>query len=80
LGRELSPAAASLSLADKLDLMQQYVGKKIIDGVGVGPKGDVSGIGDRVMVQDPLEASDSKFRHDGHLLREALQKAIEGFG
>lgn len=28
LGRELSPAAASLSLADKLDLMEQYVGKK----------------------------------------------------
>src|SRR5690606_39541917 len=25
LGRELSPAAASLSLADKLDLMEQYV-------------------------------------------------------
>ncbi|RDT61501.1 hypothetical protein DXF97_41785, partial [Klebsiella pneumoniae] len=51
LGRELSPAAASLSLADKLDLMEQYVGKKIIDGVVVGPKVDVSGIGDRVVVQ-----------------------------
>ncbi len=38
LGRELSPAAASLSLADKLELMEQYVGKKIIDGVVVGRK------------------------------------------
>ena len=55
LGRELSPAAASLSLADKLDLMEQYVGKKIIDGVVVGPKVDVSGIGDRVVVQEPLK-------------------------
>lgn len=57
LGRELSPAAASLSLADKLNLMEQYVGKKIIDGVVVGPKVDVSGIGDRVVVQEPLEAA-----------------------
>ena len=62
LGRELSPAAASLSLADKLDLMEQYVGKKIIDGVVVGPKVDVTGIGDRVVVQEPLEASDIKYR------------------
>ncbi|KAB2425679.1 hypothetical protein F9C29_35040, partial [Enterobacter hormaechei] len=80
LGRELSPAAASLSLADKLDLMEQYVGKKIIDGVVVGPKVDVSGIGDRVVVQEPLEASDIKYRHDRHLLREALEKAIQALG
>lgn len=59
LGRELSPAAASLSLADKLDPMEQHVGKKIIDGVVVGPKVDVSGIGDRVVVQE-REASDIK--------------------
>jgi len=80
LGRELSPAAASLSLADKLDLMEQYVGKKIIDGVVVGPKVDVTGIGDRVVVQEPLEASDIKYRHDRHLLREALEKAIQALG
>ena len=80
LGRELSPAAASLSLADKLDLMEQYVGKKIIDGVVVGPKVDVSGIGDRVVVQEPLEASDIKYRHDRHLLRKALEKAIQALG
>lgn len=51
LGKELSPAAASLSLADKLNLMEQYVGKKIIDGVVVGPKVDVSGMEGRVVVQ-----------------------------
>ena len=80
LGRELSPAAASLSLADKLELMEQYVGKKIIDGVVVGPKVDVTGIGDRVVVQEPLEASDIKYRHDRHLLRDALEKAIQELG
>ena len=80
LGRELSPAAASLSLADKLELMEHYVGKKIIDGVVVGPKVDVSGIGNRLVVQEPLEASDIKYRHDRHLLREALEKAIQALG
>lgn len=80
LGKELSPAAASLSLADKLNLMEQYVGKKIIDGVVVGPKVDVSGMEGRVVVQEELEASDIKYRHDRHLLRLALEKAIQTLG
>ena len=46
----------------------------------VGPKVDVSGIGDRVVVQEPLEASDIKYRHDRHLLRDALEKAIQELG
>jgi Uncharacterized conserved protein len=80
LGRELSPAAASLTLADKLMLMEQVVGKKIIDAVVVGPKVDVSHVSDRVVIQTPLEASDIPYRHDRHLLREALEKAIQAFG
>ncbi|WP_368541546.1 uridine diphosphate-N-acetylglucosamine-binding protein YvcK [Enterobacter soli] len=80
LGRELSPAAANLTLADKLNMMEQYVGKKIIDAVVVGPKVDVSGIGARVVVQEPLEASDIQYRHDRHLLRAALEKAIQALG
>ncbi len=80
LGKELSPAAASLSLADKLNLMEQYVGKKIIDGVVVGPKVNVSGMEGRVVVQEELEASDIKYRHDRHLLRLALEKAIQALG
>ncbi|MCE9992344.1 uridine diphosphate-N-acetylglucosamine-binding protein YvcK [Enterobacter asburiae] len=80
LGRELSPAAANLSLADKLNMMEQYVGKRVIDAVVVGPKADVSGIGARIVVQEPLEASDIQYRHDRHLLREALEKAIQALG
>ena len=80
LGRELSPAAASLTLGDKLALMEQVVGKKIIDAVVVGPKVDVSHVSDRVVIQTPLEASDIRYRHYGHLLREALEKAIQAFG
>jgi len=80
LGRELSPAAASLALHEKLGLMEQYVGKKIIDAVVVGPKVDVSGIEGRLVIQEPLEASDVPYRHDRHLLRAALEKAIQELG
>ncbi len=31
LGRELSSPAASLTLVDKLAMMEQYIGKKVID-------------------------------------------------
>ena len=80
LGRELSPAAASLTLANKLQLMEERVGKKIIDAVVVGPKVDTSGMEGRVVIQEPLEASDIKYRHDRHLLRIALESAIQALG
>ncbi len=76
----VSPAAAGLSLPAKLALMEQYVGKKIIDAVVVGPNADVSGMQGRVVSQEPLEASDIKYRHDRHLLRVALEKAIQALG
>lgn len=80
LGRELSPAAASLTLADKLALMEQVIGKKIIDALVVGPKTDIGSVADRLVIQTPLEANDIPYRHDRHLLRDALEKAIEAFG
>ncbi|WP_437890862.1 uridine diphosphate-N-acetylglucosamine-binding protein YvcK [Phytobacter sp. V91] len=80
LGKELSVAAASLTLKDKLNIMEQYVGKPIIDAVVVGPKVDVSAITDRVVIQEVLEASDIPYRHDRHLLRMALEKAVQTLG
>jgi uncharacterized cofD-like protein len=80
LGKELSVAAASLTLKDKLTIMEQYVGKPIIDAVIVGPKVDVSEVSDRVVIQNELEASDIPYRHDRHLLREALEKAVQALG
>ncbi|EKY3193158.1 uridine diphosphate-N-acetylglucosamine-binding protein YvcK [Cronobacter turicensis] len=80
LGRELSPAAASLRLEEKLALMETYVGKRVVDAVVVGPKVDVSGAHDRIVIQEPLEASDIPYRHDRHLLRVALEKAIQALG
>lgn len=80
LGRELSVAAASLTLNEKLEIMEQRVGKRIIDAVVVGPHVDVSSVKDRVVIQEPLEASDIPYRHDRLLLRQALEKAIQTLG
>ncbi|MDU4093220.1 MAG: uridine diphosphate-N-acetylglucosamine-binding protein YvcK [Pantoea sp.] len=77
LGRELSPAAAALRLEDKLAMMEKYIGKKVIDAVVVGPQTDVQGVQDRLIVQQPLEAADIPYRHDRHLLRLALEQAMQ---
>ncbi|AIR65655.1 uridine diphosphate-N-acetylglucosamine-binding protein YvcK [Cedecea neteri] len=80
LGKELSPAAASLSLRQKLELMEQHIGKRVIDAVLVGPQVDVSEVGDRLVIQQPLEASDIRYRHDRQLLRAALEQAVQQLG
>lgn len=77
LGRELSPAAAQQTLAGKLAMMEKYIGKKVIDAVVVGPAVDISGVSDRLIIQEPLEAADIKYRHDRHLLHIALEHAIQ---
>ena len=80
LGRELSLPAASLTLNDKLAIIEQYVGKKVIDAVVVGPKVDASAVTDRVVIQEVLEASDIPYRHDRQLLHSALEKAVQALG
>ncbi|WP_204525834.1 uridine diphosphate-N-acetylglucosamine-binding protein YvcK [Citrobacter cronae] len=80
LGRELSQPAASLTLNDKLAIIEQYVGKKVIDAVVVGPKVDVSAVTDRIVIQEVLEASDIPYRHDRQLLHSALEKAVQALG
>jgi hypothetical protein len=49
----------------------------VVDAVIAGPKADISGIDDRLVIQTPLEASDVPYRHDRALLRGALEKAIQ---
>ncbi|OVY79333.1 uridine diphosphate-N-acetylglucosamine-binding protein YvcK [Yersinia pestis] len=77
LGRELSPAAAALSLQDKLTIMESKIGRKIIDAVIVSPTIDISGVKDRIIVQQPLEAKDIPHRHDRELLRQALENTLQ---
>ncbi len=79
LGRELSPAAC-LTLADKLTIMEKHIGKKVIDAVVVSPATDTRGAEKRLIIQEPLEAADIRYRHDRQLLRLALEHAIQAFG
>src|SRR5699024_11274939 len=80
LGRELSLPAANLKLESKLAIMEEYVGKKVIDAVIVGPKVDVSAVKERIVIQEVLEASDIPYRHDRQLLHNALEKALQALG
>lgn len=79
LGREHSPAG-NLTLADRLHLLEHYIGKPVIDAVIVGPKADISGTEGKLVIQQPLEASDIPYRHDRTLLRAALEEALQAFG
>jgi uncharacterized cofD-like protein len=80
LGRELSPAAANLPLRQKLDTIERYVGKPVIDAVVIGPRGDAKDVDGLIVVQEPLEASDVPYRHDRRLLRQALEKTVQALG
>uniref|UniRef100_UPI0031E42BE4 uridine diphosphate-N-acetylglucosamine-binding protein YvcK n=1 Tax=Klebsiella sp. TaxID=576 RepID=UPI0031E42BE4 len=79
LGKEHSPAA-NLTLADRVGIMERYIGKRVIDAIVVGPKTDTSGLENRAIVQTPLDAADVTYRHDRMLLRNALEKAIQTLG
>ncbi|MEY4923439.1 MAG: hypothetical protein RLY17_2156 [Pseudomonadota bacterium] len=80
LGRELSVAAATLSLQNKLEIMESKIGRKIIDASIVGPLIDIGGVKDRIIVQQPLEAKDIPYRHDRELLRQALETTLQKLG
>ncbi len=80
LGRELSVAAAELSLHEKLEIMESKIGRKIIDAAIVSPHIDISGVTGRIIVQQPLEAKDIPYRHDRELLRQALEATLQQLG
>ena len=79
LGKEHSPAA-NLTLADRVGIMEHYIGKRVIDAIVVGPKTDTTGLENRAIVQTPLDAADVPDRHARVLLRNALEKAIQTLG
>ncbi|PLV49688.1 uridine diphosphate-N-acetylglucosamine-binding protein YvcK [Erwinia sp. B116] len=80
LGRELSPAAAALSVNDKLAVMEKAIGRETIDALVVGPKVDCSEVTGRIVIKQPLEAGDIAYRHDRQLLRLALETAVQSLG
>lgn len=79
LGKEHSPAA-SLTLADRVGIMEHYIGKQVIDALIVGQNTDISGLENRTIVQTRLDAVDVPYRHDRARLRSALEEAIQSIG
>ncbi|CDG87769.1 uridine diphosphate-N-acetylglucosamine-binding protein YvcK [Xenorhabdus bovienii] len=80
LGKELSHAAAGLSLSDKLEMMESKIGRKMIDAIIVGPCTDISSLSDRIVAQQILEAQDIPYRHDRELLRQAIENTLQKLG
>ncbi|MBD1226174.1 MULTISPECIES: uridine diphosphate-N-acetylglucosamine-binding protein YvcK [Xenorhabdus] len=80
LGKELSHAAANLSLKDKLAIMENKIGRKMINALIVGPRTDISPFSDRVVTQQVLEAQDVPYRHDRELLRQAIEHTLQKLG
>ncbi|WP_347253041.1 uridine diphosphate-N-acetylglucosamine-binding protein YvcK [Leminorella grimontii] len=80
LAKELSPAAASLNLKQKMSFIEQTLGGRKIDGIIVGPHTPTMDITDKAIVQQSLEAEDIPYRHDRDMLRNALERMLEKFG
>ncbi|WP_413727034.1 uridine diphosphate-N-acetylglucosamine-binding protein YvcK [Sodalis sp. RH19] len=81
LGRELSLAAANMSLQQKLAMMEQAIGRQpIIAALVTGPSADTGGIRDRLLIRQPLAAADVPHHHDRLLLRAALDHALQALG
>ncbi|TCV98053.1 gluconeogenesis factor YvcK family protein [Biostraticola tofi] len=81
LGRELSVAAANMSLSQKLQMMEQYIGRSgVIDAVVVAPNCDTAGAEGRIVIQQPLSADGEAHHHDRQRLRKALDSALQSLG
>ncbi|MCG8710491.1 uridine diphosphate-N-acetylglucosamine-binding protein YvcK [Brenneria sp. 4F2] len=75
LGRELSPSAANMTLAQKLAMMEKHLGERRIDVVILPPGAAVAPEG-CVLIQQPLEAADIAYRHDRTLLYDAIENSL----
>ena len=77
LGKELSVAAASLTLDNKLDMIETRIGRRA-DAAIVGTKVTVGeSAAQHLIIQSPLEASDVPYRHDRDMLRAAIEEALQ---
>ncbi|MDR0218514.1 MAG: uridine diphosphate-N-acetylglucosamine-binding protein YvcK [Enterobacteriaceae bacterium] len=80
LGKELNHAAAGLSLQDKLDMIENTIGRKMINAVIVDPRTDTDCLNGRIITQQDLEAHDIPYRHDRELLRQAIEDTLQKLG
>lgn len=77
LGKEHS-AAALLSLDERLDIMEQAIGKPVISTVITGENNPLPASHDaKTVIQTALTASDVPYRHDRQRLRQAIDLALQ---
>ncbi|QIZ46851.1 gluconeogenesis factor YvcK family protein [Dickeya zeae] len=80
LGTEQSQIATRLTLAQKLQLIESKINRRIIDAVVVAPQTDTHGVNDRLIIRQPLGAQDVPHHHDRALLCAALEQAVQALG
>ncbi|WP_038904728.1 gluconeogenesis factor YvcK family protein [Dickeya zeae] len=80
LGTEQSQIATRLTLAQKLQLIESKINRRIIDAVVVAPQTDTHGVNDRLIIRQPLGAQDVPHHHDRALLCAALEQAVLALG
>lgn len=80
LGTEQSQIATRLTLAQKLQLIESKINRRIIDAVVVAPQTDTHGVNDRLIIRQPLGAQDVPHHHDRALLCAALEQAVHALG
>ncbi|MGG4608610.1 gluconeogenesis factor YvcK family protein [Providencia sp. Me31A] len=77
LAKEIGTPAANLSLPEKLQMMEHYIGCKKIDALILGPRTQTHNISsERKIIQRVLEADDIPYRHDRKLLLQAIEETI----
>lgn len=80
LGTEQSQIATRLTLAQKLQLIESKINRRIIDAVVIAPQTDTHGVNDRLIIRQPLGAQDVPHHHDRALLCAALEQAVHALG
>ncbi|WDI78508.1 uridine diphosphate-N-acetylglucosamine-binding protein YvcK [Candidatus Purcelliella pentastirinorum] len=77
LSNEISLAASSLTIFEKVLIMEKYIGEKIIDVLIVTPNVNIKGVENRLIIKDFLEDVNIPYNHDIFLLKKALDKVIK---
>ncbi|MBX4180966.1 uridine diphosphate-N-acetylglucosamine-binding protein YvcK [Sodalis sp. CWE] len=78
LGREFNVAAANMTLAQKVQMMEKAISlEKVIDGVIISPTTATTHLSDRIIIQCPLATVDELHYHDRALLHQALNLALQ---
>ncbi|WDI78793.1 uridine diphosphate-N-acetylglucosamine-binding protein YvcK [Candidatus Purcelliella pentastirinorum] len=77
LSNEISLAASSLTVFEKILIMEKYIGGKMIDALIVTPDTNIKGVENRLIIRDFLGDINMPYHHDIILLNKALDKIIK---